>query len=84
MQTYTLWSYDVWGNEEDGWEVNDRCALDRNLELPSTNSTDEEGILSEIRAGVHVGIDWVLSDKYRLELTDRRTGKPIGCIERND
>lgn len=84
MQTYTLWSYDVWGNEKDGWEVNDRCALDRNLELPSTNSTDERAILDAVEANAHVGIDWTQSDEYRLELTDRTTGKPIGCIERND
>ena len=23
-QTYELWTYDVWGNAKDGWEVNNR------------------------------------------------------------
>lgn len=82
--TYTLWSYDTWGNEEDGWEVNDRCALDRELKLPSTNSANERAILDAIDAGSDVGIDWTQSDKHRIELTDRRNGKPLGCIERND
>lgn len=28
-QTYELWSYDVWGNKDDGYEVNDRYCFDR-------------------------------------------------------
>jgi hypothetical protein len=27
--TWELWSYDVWGNSEDGYEVNDRSCFDR-------------------------------------------------------
>jgi len=27
--------YDVWGNEEDGWQVNDIAYTDRNVELPA-------------------------------------------------
>ena len=82
--THTIWSYDVWGNENDGWEVNDRCALDRALELTTTNSTEERTILDAIEAGPDVGIDWTQSDENRMELVHRMTGKPLGCIERND
>lgn len=33
--TWEIWTYDVWGNEDDGWEVNDRyCeAIDYQLKL---------------------------------------------------
>jgi hypothetical protein len=31
--TWELWSYDVWGNEDDGYEVNDRSCFDRAYEL---------------------------------------------------
>lgn len=37
MKTYTLWSYDVLGNEEDGFDVNDRCCLDREFVIPAVD-----------------------------------------------
>ncbi len=33
VTTWEVWTYDVWGNEEEGFEVNDRSCIDRNLEL---------------------------------------------------
>jgi len=30
---WEVWTYDVWGNEEDGFEVNDRSCIDRCLEV---------------------------------------------------
>jgi len=36
MQSYALWSYDVVGNEKDGFSVNDRTCIDRNFEIPTT------------------------------------------------
>jgi hypothetical protein len=79
----TLWSYDVWGNEEDGYEVNDRCALDREIAVPEFFSMNEKAILDAIDATSRAGIDWTASSEDTIELTDRRTGKPLGCIERN-
>lgn len=31
--TWELWTYDVWGNEKEGYEVNDRFCHTRNLAL---------------------------------------------------
>lgn len=31
--TWEVWTYDVWGNEKDGFEVNNRFCENRNLEL---------------------------------------------------
>lgn len=31
--TWELWTYDVWGNAEDGYEVNDRSCLDREYHI---------------------------------------------------
>ena len=28
-----IWAYDVWGNEEDGYEVNDRTCIERKAEI---------------------------------------------------
>ena len=31
--TWDVWTYDVWGNEEDGWDVNDRACVGRDVPL---------------------------------------------------
>jgi hypothetical protein len=31
--TWELWSYDVWGNARDGYEVNDRSCFDRDYPM---------------------------------------------------
>ena len=31
--TWEIWTYDVWGNKRDGYEVNDRFCINRNKEL---------------------------------------------------
>lgn len=33
MTIWELWTYDVWGNEKDGYEVNDRSCLDREYQI---------------------------------------------------
>lgn len=33
--------FDVWGNPEDGWEVNNLCTVKENIEIPE-NATDAE------------------------------------------
>jgi hypothetical protein len=36
--TWTLWNYfDVWGNEEDGWDVNDVCVEWCGLKIPEND-----------------------------------------------
>lgn len=45
--TYTLWSYDVWGNAEDGYEVNDRSAYCRDLEIETTHNVYNKGTDAE-------------------------------------
>jgi hypothetical protein len=41
--TWELWSYDVWGNEDDGYEVNDRSCFDRAYELDITIEVNNPG-----------------------------------------
>ena len=36
-----LWTYDVWGNEEDGWTVNDMSCRDRKLRVPAAAFVSE-------------------------------------------
>lgn len=39
-ETYTLWGYDVWGNETDGWDVNDRHRI-AEVAIEDINDDDE-------------------------------------------
>ncbi len=41
MAQYELWSFDVWGNEKDGYEVNDRSNWTYNFQMDS-ESTDAQ------------------------------------------
>jgi hypothetical protein len=42
---FTVWSYDVWGNETDGFEVNDRCKLGT-VEIPDSALTPPASVMS--------------------------------------
>lgn len=41
--SYELWFYDVWGNEEDGFEVNDRYCVSRDFVIPTMPKTYNRG-----------------------------------------
>ena len=57
--SYELWFYDVWGNEEDGFSVNDRYCVDREFIVPTMPKTYNRG-----RPGQFT--DFVPSDKEVL------------------
>jgi len=40
---YELWFYDVWGNEQDGFEVNDRHCADRDFVIMSNPKVYNRG-----------------------------------------
>lgn len=40
---YDVWSLDVWGNEEDGFDVNDRSCFQCEVEFPTTHEIYNEG-----------------------------------------
>ncbi len=41
--SYELWFYDVWGNEENGFEVNDRRCANRDFIIPTMPKTYNRG-----------------------------------------
>ena len=50
VKTYwEVWHYDVWGNAEDGYEVNDRSCSDRCLELVCEVLTANTGTPNEFQ-----------------------------------
>ena len=40
---YDVWSLDVWGNETDGFDVNDRSCFDREVHFPTTYKVYNQG-----------------------------------------
>ena len=49
VSTYRLYSYDLWGNSEDGYEVNDVASTGLTYDIPDQASDDE--ILSIVFEG---------------------------------
>lgn len=85
--------YDVWGNEEDGWEVNDISRFtDKEYTISRDADSDEvlkvlcaEGLFK--REAVEqklIEVDWSCSDGGYIEFNEADTGKPIGRIEKVD
>ena len=69
--SYALWFYDVWGNEEDGFEVNDRYCASRDFIIPTMPKTYNRGTSRQFT-------DFVPSDKEILRaLVDAGELKPL-------
>jgi len=73
---YRLYSYDVWGNSEDGWEVND--VYKTSWHFPrGLDYTDEEltKMVEEI-VGIEIEIDNRISCENNIYFNNEE-GKPI-------
>jgi len=83
-ETWTWYTYDVWGNEEDGFEVNETFRRG-SIQLPA--NADEDAILPALRKAGYlssgatkrtVEVDW--GDEGWIELTIAKNGKPLGRL----
>lgn len=83
---YRLINYfDVWGNEEDGYEVNDLCVEETDIFI-ADNSTDQEVLSLLVRIGFlttddpeKVCIKW---ESDMIEIEGVETGIPLGRLEK--
>ena len=78
--------YDVWGNEVDGWDVNDISREDYYIDLVFDN-TDEEIIEKLVEVGYlnkesvdNIAVDWL--DDTMIELTLKENWMPLGRLEK--
>lgn len=79
--------YDVLGNEEDGYEVNNLSTCVTGIEI-ADDTTDADIInylksinfLSENATTETVELD---GDDFYIELTEKETGYPLGRLERD-
>ena len=46
VKTYEVWAYDVWGNAEDGFDVNDRSRIDT-ITISVKGETFNQGTANE-------------------------------------
>jgi hypothetical protein len=88
--SYTLWSYDVWGNAEDGYEVNDRCCQSREfiVDAAGDEPTDAE-LLAALQEQGYIKGNATLADvefewnDNGWEVTEATTGYPLYGLELN-
>lgn len=83
MLTYTVLSLDVWGNEEDGFEVNDRCRVGT-IDLDESLNSDD--VLRELDGAgyVHASLCEVndaIGDEYTLHIDSAQNGRPLLQLE---
>lgn len=78
MATWRLYSYDVWGNDEDGFEVNDIFRTSWTVEIPDNATYKEilEIINRDCMVTVGLEIDANTDCSEVLYLQDSNNGKP--------
>lgn len=87
--TWELWSYDVWGNATDGYDVNDRSCFDRAYPLALTVerfNADKPGEFfgaypsdAQIREAFGIRCRFETDgDDLTIHVTRERDGYPIG------
>jgi hypothetical protein len=80
-----IWSYDTWGNEEDGYTVNDRCRI-TTLEQDHAPTDEEINTIIEEYFGTEkdgVSVDGGIGDDMHYEIIlddDENTDYPLGQI----
>jgi hypothetical protein len=87
--TWECWSYDVWGNAKDGYDVNDRSCWDRDAKITLTVVVNNPGASSEFASahptdrqikalfGVRCRIE-THGDDLHVYITRERDGYPLG------
>lgn len=87
LVTWRVWSYDVWGNAEDGYEVNNRFSVATVREKADLTDADairlaqRVGLLSR---GANVDTVTVAGDDFTIEFEDAEDGFPLGSLVREE
>ena len=76
---YQGYTYDVWGNEEDGYEVNNVSYTGEDFDIPE-DATDAE--IVRCINGLNITVDPGIGDEETLYLISTIDGKPIGELRR--
>ena len=87
-KTYSLINYfDVWGNEKDGWEINNQCIEFDDL-IISDDATDKEIVTYLKEIGFLNSNDMrkivISSDGCNIEIYAKKGLKPVCCLSLNN
>ena len=82
MREWRFWSYDVWGNRIDGYEVNNRYEIDR-VYIDDSIIADDKKLATLVRKifglrKIKLSFD---GDDYIIFIEATRDGYPIGEME---
>jgi hypothetical protein len=88
MATIEIWTYDVWGNDEDGYDVNDRCKIgEYETDLTELSAKEIESIVSEYflhPENISIDDNVMCENPVYLVLNDKEhTDYPLGEIYLN-
>ena len=83
MQTWRYYSYDVWGNAEEGWDVNDVTRTSVTFEIPE-GASDEEILSIVWGPGVSIDHGADYGEDHIEFLYNSQGLKPAGHIKRED
>ena len=75
--------FDVWGNEDEGWDVNDVSRHKIDGLIPETDTDVLQLLVDNDVVHGHVNLDQVIieMDEFGAEITERKTGRPFGRVE---
>jgi hypothetical protein len=83
---YQVWGLDVWGNEEDGFTVNNRYRAGK-IRVPE-KWTERHFIKALIEAGLFKrgvttkDVSFVWGDEDYFDIEDAKTGEPVFQLEK--
>lgn len=88
IKTWTLINYfDVWGNKKEGFEINNQCIEFDDLYIDDTSTKKE--IIKYLKSinflSKHADLRTIIIEDHgdRYELYERKTQRPICCLELN-
>ena len=79
MIHYDFIAYDVWGNEEDGWEINSACFTGESIDVPA-DASDTQILATFFDDDTldKVEVDPVYCDGDVLYIRERGNHRPVG------
>ena len=87
MEKWDLWDYcDVWGNEQDGYEVNDCCKVLEDITI--TDEADNDSIIEYLKIVDYLRKDCKTDDFYimwdvdYIEIFQKSNGFPLCCFRK--
>lgn len=79
-EKFDLIDYDVWGNEEDGFEVNDLFYIERGLEFEEVTKESVLAMLKEVDyLKDHVTLDMldIELEEFHIYVNESHTSRPL-------